>query len=223
MRPRSTNDRGRNPTMLRCLLLLLILALPACRRQAADQPPAPGPSAVQSGKPVTPEPSDLMTTNELAREGERLLPSLNTQQDVAHGTTWYQGAVPSEGNTAYLYCGKLGQGATVLRFVMRRTGDSWLDASGCSVEIDGRQAGSFVPNKVKLEKLPDGRVTETFDADFLQVAPIVLAMLDGNSATINLQGTNGTATIILGSDQIAEMRKVLAAYEYLNSGSAPPH
>ncbi len=158
--------------------------------------------------------------NELAREGERLLPSLSKQQDIAHGTTWYQGSVPTEGNTAYLYCGKLGQGATVLRFVMRRTGDAWLDASGCSVEIDGREAGSFVPNKVKLEKLPDGRVSELFDADFLQVAPIIHAMLDGNSATINLQGTNGIAQIVLGPGEIAEMRKVLAAYEYLQA--APP-
>lgn len=152
-----------------------------------------------------------------------MLPSLSSQQDIAHGTTWYRGSVPAEGNTAYLTCGKLGQqGAAILRLAIRHAGKTWLNVSECSVSVDGQDVGSFIPAKGKLERLPDDRIIESLDAGFEEVSPVVLAILAGKSATIHLQGANGNADVVLDEAQIGEMRKVLAAYEYLKTGTAPP-
>lgn len=160
---------------------------------------------------------------ELAAQGESALPFLTSQNDVSHGTTWFQGNTPAEGSAAYLVCGKLGQqGAVSLRLVIRHAGKTWLNVSECTVSVDGQDAGAFVPAKGKLEKLPDGRIIEFLDAGFEEVRPVILAMLSGESATIHLQGANGSADIVLNGPQLAEMRKVLAAYEYLKTGTAPP-
>lgn len=167
--------------------------------------------------------SDLERRSQLAREGERLLPSLSRQQDTAHGMTLYGGFVPASGSTAYLICSKLGEGAASLRLVIRSVGASWLNVSSCTVKVDGREVGSFVPAKGKLEKLEDGKVIEFLDVGYDEAAPVILSMLDGNSATISLQGANGTSEIALGAAELGEMRKVLAAYEYLQTAprSAP--
>lgn len=159
---------------------------------------------------------------ELVLQGEKVLPFLNSQQDIAHGTTWLQGNAPPGVSTAYLTCGKLGQqGAVMMRLVMRHVGKSWLNVSECSVSVDGQEIGAFVPSKGKLEKLPDGRVSESLDAGFDDVRPIILAISGGKAATIHLKGANGNADIILDESQIADMRKVLAAYEYLQTEPAP--
>lgn len=158
----------------------------------------------------------------LAREGERSLPLLNTREDVISGTTWLGAAVSAEGSAVYLMLGKLGAGATTLRLVIRRVGKDWFNASSCTVEANDREVGTFTPNKVRVEKLPNGRVVQLFDAGIEDVRPMVLAILDAPSARFRLLGEGGTEVIDVNAYEIAEMRKVLASYEYLNSGAAGP-
>ena len=106
-----------------CLLFVLPVG---CDR---PQPPA----APETGQPPlavsTPLPPPSLSADEraamaaLAKEGAQALSALSPQADIHHGATWFQGAVPSEGSTAYLYLGKLGEGgSSTLRFVVRYEG-----------------------------------------------------------------------------------------------------
>jgi len=154
--------------------------------------------------------------HEPAMQGRQALAALTSRRDASRDATWFQGHVSAEGSTAYLVCGKLGEhGAVSLRLVIRHVGSSWLNVTGCSVDVDGRGAGEFAPAKAGWERTPDGRIIEMLDADFENVRPIVSSMLGGRAATIHLRGEHGNASIALGVTELDEMRKVFAAYEYL--------
>ncbi len=159
---------------------------------------------------------------EMVAEGEKILPSLDCQQDDRHSTTWFKGAVPGDRSAACLYCGRLGNNPPVLRFVVRHIGASPINLRSCSINVSGRDLGSFVPTMISIDRLPGGKAMEVADISFDAVRPLVLAILGEKSAVIDLVGANGRAQILLDEAQINEMRKVLAAYEYLNAASSLP-
>jgi hypothetical protein len=153
------------------------------------------------------------TMSDLAAQGARAFSGLSPQSDIHHGATWFQGAVPADGSTAYLYLGKLGEaGASTLRFVIRCEGAKPADLSRCTVMVDGVEVGSFSPAPNRADQPSDGSARQLADIHFDDVRPIILAMIEGRSATIR---TNDGAEIRLGRAELAEMRKVLAAYLHL--------
>ena len=153
----------------------------------------------------------------LAEQGAQVLPSLSAQSDLHHGATWFKGSVAPTGNTAYLYMGKLGEGASTLRFVVRHEGPRAANLGNCTVIVDGVEAGSFTPVPNKFENLPGGKVMQLADTHFDDVRPILLAMINGQSAVIR---TGDGAEIRLDRAELDEMRRVLSAYLHLQ-GTAP--
>ena len=154
--------------------------------------------------------------SELARDGAQAMSGLGARSDVAHGVTWFQGNVAARGSTAYLYLGKLGEGASTLRFVVRHEGPRAATLGNCTVLVDGAEAGSFalVPNK--FENLPGGKVMQLADTHFDDVRPILLAMINGREAVLR---TGDGAEIRLGRPELDDMRRVLAAYLHLQGGA----
>jgi hypothetical protein len=154
----------------------------------------------------------------LAADGAHALSVLSPQADIHHGATWFQGMVPANGSTAYLYLGKLGEdGSSTLRFVVRYEGKKPADLSRCTVMVDGVDVGSFSPAPNRVDQPSDGSVRQIADIHFDDVRPIVLAMLNGQSAVIR---TGNGAEIHLERAELDEMRRVLAAYLHLQ-GRAP--
>jgi hypothetical protein len=154
----------------------------------------------------------------LAAEGPRSFSGLSPQSDIHHGATWFQGTVPSKGSTAYLYLGKLGEtGASTLLLVVRHEGKRFADLGRCTVMVDGLEVGSFAPAPNRVDQPPDGSVCQLVTIHFDQVRPIVLAMIDGQSAVIRAADST---EIRVGRAELDEMRRVLAAYLHLQ-GTAP--
>lgn len=149
---------------------------------------------------------------DFAREGAQALYSLGPESDAAHGTTWFKGSIASSGSTAYLYLGKLGEGASTLRFVVRHEGPRAVNLGNCTVIVDGVEAGSFSPAPNEFENLPGGNVMQLADVHFDNVRSLVLAMLNGQSAVIC---TADGAEICLGRSELDDMRRVLSAYLHL--------
>jgi hypothetical protein len=181
------------------------------------------PRAAQAPAKVNTVPSQapLMNEQELmtafAADGSQALSSLNPQADVHHGATWFQGSIPAGGSTAYLYLGKLGEtGASTLRFVIRYEGKERADLGNCSAIVDGTEVGSFVPAPNRVDQPADG-MRQLADIHFDEVRPIVLAMINGQSAVIR---TTDGKEIRLDRAALDEMRRVLSAYLHLQGG--PP-
>lgn len=151
----------------------------------------------------------------LAEQGAQVLPSLSAQSDLHHGATWFQGALPSAGSTAYLYLGKLGEsGASTLRFVLRYEGKQPANLSNCTVIVDGAEVASFSPAPNRVDQPTDGSVRQLADIHFDEVRPAVLAMINGQSAVIR---TADGKEIRLGRAELEEMRRVLSAYLHLQA------
>lgn len=158
------------------------------------------------------------TMSDLATQGAQAFSGLSPQSDIHHGATWFQGTVPADGSTAYLYLGKLGEtGASTLRFVVRYEGRKPADLGLCNVVVDGVGMGSFSPAPNRADQPSDGSVRQIADIHFDDVRPIVFAMLNGQSAVIR---TGNGAEILLERAELDEMRRVLAAYLHLQ-GTAP--
>ncbi len=189
------------------------MALVSCEK------PPPSPVTLALGEPRIAEQERQyeQTLPQMIAEGEKILPSLEQQQDARHSTTWFKGAVPATGSAAYLYCGRLGGGAPLLRFVIRYIGPSAINIRSCAVNADGKEVGKFVPSKISIDRLPDGKTMEVADIGFSEVRPIVFAILGSKASEITLLGANGRAQIRLDEAQITGMRKALAAYEYLRA------
>jgi hypothetical protein len=152
----------------------------------------------------------------LASEGGKAFASLQAQEDIHHGAAWYQGNVPARGSTAYLYLGKLGEGSSTLRFVIRYQGTRRADLGRCTVLVDGVEVGAFTPAPNRIDQPTDGSVLQLADIHFDEVRPMILAMIEGESATIR---TSDGAEIRLDRVELEEMRKVLAAYLHLQGRS----
>jgi hypothetical protein len=190
------------------------VALAGCDRSAppAVVTPASTPPPVIVQVPPS-SMNEQETMSDLAAQGAQAFSGLSPQSDIHHGATWFQGAVPADGSTAYLYLGKLGEaGASTLRFVIRCEGAKPADLSRCTVMVDGVEVGSFSPAPNRADQPSDGSARQLADIHFDDVRPIILAMIEGRSATIR---TNDGAEIRLGRAELAEMRKVLAAYLHL--------
>ena len=152
----------------------------------------------------------------LAEQGAQAFLSLTAQSDLHHGATWFQGAVPSEGSTAYLYLGKLGEGgSSTLRFVVRYEGKQPTNLGNCTVLIDGAEIGSFAPAPNRVDQPADG-VRQLADIHFDDVRATVLAMINGQSAVI--RAADGKE-IRLDRAALDEMRRVLSAYLHLQGGA----
>jgi hypothetical protein len=150
----------------------------------------------------------------LAEQGAQALSALSPQADIHHGATWFQGTVPAEGSTAYLYLGKLGQGgSSTLRFVVRYEGQQPANLANCTVMIDNAEVGSFAPAPNRVDQPADG-VRQLADVHFDDVRPMVLAMINGPSAVIR---TADGQEIRLGRAELEEMRRVLSAYLHLQA------
>jgi hypothetical protein len=190
------------------------VALAGCDRSAppAVVTPASTPPPVIVQVPPS-SMNEQETMSDLAAQGAQAFSGLSPQSDIHHGATWFQGAVPADGSTAYLYLGKLGEaGASTLRFVIRCEGAKPADLSRCTVMVDGVEVGSFSPAPNRADQPSDGSARQLADIHFDDVRPIILAMIEGRSATIR---TNDGAEIRLGRAELEEMRKVLAAYLHL--------
>jgi hypothetical protein len=186
-------------------------AQPAVVTPASTPPPV----IVQVPRPSMNE-QETMTA--LAAQGARALSGLNPQSDIHHGATWFQGTVPANGSTAYLYLGKLGDaGASTLRFVVRYEGRKPADLGLCNVVVDGVGMGSFSPAPNRADQPSDGSVRQIADIHFDDIRPIVLAMISGQTATIR---TTDGAEIRLDRSELDEMRRVLSAYLHIQSSGA---
>jgi len=153
----------------------------------------------------------------LAEQGAQALSALSPQADIHHGATWFQGTVPAEGSTAYLYLGKLGQGgSSTLRFVVRYEGQQPANLANCTVMIDGTEVGSFSPAPNRADQPADGSVRQLADIHFDDVRPMVLAMINGPSVVIR---TADGKDIRLDRAALDEMRRVLSAYLHLQGGA----
>jgi hypothetical protein len=153
----------------------------------------------------------------LAEQGAQALSALSRQADIHHGATWFQGTVPAEGSTAYLYLGKLGEGgSSTLRFVVRYEGQQPANLANCTVMIDGTEVGSFSPAPNRADQPADGSVRQLADIHFDDVRPMVLAMINGPSVVIR---TADGKDIRLDRAALDEMRRVLSAYLHLQGGA----
>jgi hypothetical protein len=192
------------------------MALLACHRPAPPPPaPEPTPAAKEVKAPPPPTQDEQEMMKALSGQGASALAGLGSQADVAHGATWFQGSVPAQGSTAYLLLGKLGEaGASTLRFVLRHQGQRAANFIGCTVSVDGNEVGSFSPAPNKFEKLPDGSVLQIADIQFEDVRPIVLTMINGQSAVIR---TGNGQEIRVGRSELEDMRRVLSAYLHLQA------
>ncbi len=152
----------------------------------------------------------------LAPEGADALAGLSTSPDPGHGAVFYQGRVPDTGSTAYLRLVQLGSGSGTLRLVIRHQAADWIEADQGAVAVGGRTVGTFVPQKIRAERTNDGAV-QFFDADAALLRPALTALLEANSAEILLQGSRGQSVIRLDGPQLAEMRRVFAAYLHLQA------
>jgi len=166
--------------------------------------------------PPPPTHDEQEAMSDLASHGASALSGLAHQSDVSHGATWLKGNVAASGSTAYLYLGKLGEGASTLRFVVRYEGPRPAQLGNCTVIVDGAEAGTFSPAPNKFENLPGGNVMQLADIHFDDVRPLVLAMINGPSAIIR---TADGAEIRLGRPELDEMRRVLSAYLHLQGGA----
>ena len=193
-----------------------VMALLACHRPAPPPPaPEPTPAAKEVKAPPPPTQDEQEMMKALSGQGASALAGLGSQADVAHGATWFQGSVPAQGSTAYLLLGKLGEaGASTLRFVLRHQGQRAANFIGCTVSVDGNEVGSFSPAPNKFEKLPDGSVLQIADIQFEDVRPIVLTMINGQSAVIR---TGNGQEIRVGRSELEDMRRVLSAYLHLQA------
>jgi hypothetical protein len=153
----------------------------------------------------------------LAADGAHAFSALSPQTDIHHGAAWFQGTVPSEGSAAYLYLGKLGEGgSSTLRFVVRYEGQQPANLSNCAVIVDGTEVGSFSPAPNRADQPADGSVRQLADVHFDDVRPMVLAMINGQSAVIR---TADGKEIRLDRAAFDEMRRVLSAYLHLQGGA----
>lgn len=148
----------------------------------------------------------------LARDGAEALAGLRVQPDPARNVAWYRSDVTSSGSTAYLYLGKLGDGASTLRLVVRYDTPRGVDLSRCVALVDGKEVGAFVPAPDSYEKSPDGSVLQVADIHFDDVRPVVLAMVRGQSAIVR---AGDGSEIRLDRSALEEMRAVLSAYLHL--------
>ena len=193
------------------------VSLVGCDRAAQPDAVATAPTPVIVQVPP-PSMDEQEKVTALAAQGARALSGLSPQSDIHHGATWFQGTVPANGSTAYLYLGKLGEtGASTLRFVVRYEGRKPADLGLCNVVVDGVGMGSFSPAPNRADQPSDGSVRQIADIHFDDVRPIVFAMLNGQSAVIR---TGNGAEILLERAELDEMRRVLAAYLHLQ-GTAP--
>jgi hypothetical protein len=199
------------------LFLPVLFALPGCKPSAQPVSEVPAPAVSEAKPPSPPTATEQELMSRLADDGAQVMSGLGAQSDVAHGATWFKGDGAATGSTAYLYLGKLGEGASTLRFVVRHEGPRAAALGNCTAIVDGVEAGSFalIPNK--FENLPGGNVMQLADAHFDDVRPIVLGMINGQSAVIR---TSDGAEIRLGRAELDDMRRVLSAYLHLQS-SAP--
>lgn len=204
--------------MQRAFLAALVtsgLVLSACDRPAAPpptSPPEPTPAPVEVKVPPSAEEKEAMAA--LANEGSQALGGLSAQSDVHHGATWLKGNVAEDRSTAYLLLGKLGEGgASTLRFVVRYEGKQSANLGSCTVIVDGVDVGSFSPAPNRVDQPGDG-VRQLADIHFDDVRPIVLAMINAQSAVIR---TADGQEIRLGRAELDEMRRVLSAYLHLQS------
>ena len=196
-------------------IALSMALLSACHRPVPASPvvaePTPSPVVVKPLAPPTADEQAEMAA--LAGQGAQALAGLGSQQDVSNGATWFQGSVPAKGSTAYLYLGKLGEGATTLRFVVRYQGARPANLSTCTVAVDGAKVGSFWPAPNRVDQPAEG-LRQLADIHFEDVRPIVLAMIKGQSAAIR---TADDQEILLGRAELDEMRRVLSAYLHLQA------
>ena len=202
------------PFRLTCAIALT-LHMTSCGRQHPVPPENPPATEVNQAKPPPPPSMDeLKAMTALAAQGAQALPTLSAQPDLHHGATWYQGQVPADGSTAYLYLGKLGEtGASTLRFVIRHEGKQRADLTNCTVIVDGTEVGSFSPALNRVDQPADG-VRQLADIHFDDVQSVVLTMIDGQSAVIR---TADGKEIRLGRAELDEMRRVLSAYLHLQA------
>ncbi len=167
--------------------------------------------------PVTERADENDPLTLLAGEGEQALTSLQVQQDIHHGTAWFKGKVSATGSTAYLYLGKLGEsGTSTLRCVIRYEGKQPADLSSCAVIVDGTEVASFSPAPNRVDQPSNGSVRQLADIHFDDVRPVVLAMINGQSAIIR---TADNKDILLDREALDEMRRVLSAYLHLQGGA----
>jgi hypothetical protein len=152
----------------------------------------------------------------LAPEGAEALAGLSTSPDPGHGAVFYQGRVPATGSTAYLRLVQLGSGGGTLRLVIRYQGADWIEVDQGTVAVDGRNVGTFAPQKIRAERTEDG-VVQLFDTDADLLRPALTALLEANSAEILLRGSRGQSVIRLDGPQLAEMRQVFAASLHLQA------
>lgn len=208
-----------------CVARLGCIIAIAVSQGSCDRPPAPPPAAndlpsakvKETSAParISMDEQEVMTA--LAAQGAQALPGLSTTADLHHGATWYQGNIPADGSAAYLYLGKLGEtGASTLRFVVRYDGKQPANLGNCTVIVDGMEVGSFSPAPNRVDQPSDGSVRQLADIHFDDVRPMVLAMINGQSAVIR---TTDGKQIRLGRPELDEMRRVLSAYLHLQGGA----
>lgn len=194
------------------LFLPALLTLPGCKPPAQTASEAPAPAVSETKVPPPPTVTEQELMSQLAGDGAQVVSGLGTQSDVAHGSTWFKGDVAATGSTAYLYLGKLGEGASTLRFVVRHEGPRAATLGNCTVIVDGAEAGFFVLVPNKFENLPGGNVRQLADTHFDDVRAVVLTMINGQAAVIR---TADGAEIRLGRAELDDMRRVLSAYLHM--------
>jgi len=205
----------------RSLVIALLPAVQAgCDRQVptSDSLPAQPPPAVTEplSSAFGPVEGQKMLAA-LAADGAHAFSVLSPRADIHHGATWFQGKVPANGSTAYLYLGKLGEGgSSTLRFVVRYEGKKLADLGKCTVMVDGVEIASFAPALNRADQPSDGSVRQLADIHFDDVRPMVLAMINGQSAVIR---TADGKEIRLDRAALDEMRSVLSAYLHLQGGA----
>ena len=197
------------------ILGVYAMALSACHRPAPALPPAPEPTPAPLEVKVPPSAEEQEVMAALANQGAQAMGGLSAQSDVHHGATWFKGNIPAERSTSYLLLGKLGEGgASTLRFVVRYEGKEPANLGSCTVIVDGADVGSFSPAPNRTDQPEDGSVRQLSDIHFDDVRPIILAMINGQSAVIR---TADGKEIRLGRAELDEMRSVLSAYLHLQA------
>jgi hypothetical protein len=209
--------------MLISWLGLTALAAHGCRQSSAPGPEVAVPEQTPRKDPAVsavPEPDH--ESEKLIASGAAILPHLSKHSDAAQGADWFQGQVSTEGSTAYLLLGQLGAGASTLRFVIRYRGPRWLGIDRAELSVEGQPTASFALARMRVEKTADGGTEELLDIHADEIRPQLDAFVASGQARLELIGSEGRTTVVLGPRDAAEAGRLLASYEFMRNRPPGP-
>jgi hypothetical protein len=158
------------------------------------------------------EAHEALTEEETQRAAE-LYSKLSKNHDPIEGITWL-GSDADYKTATYLYIGSYDDGRTSLRWVLRYYGDDWKFIREYRIKCDNSTTLTLKPSDVKRQN-SGGSVWETADEPATAHAAALNQILNSETATVRMDGTEGNKDLILTAEQIQGMRDMVLVYRHL--------